>query len=181
MVNRDRKEEPSTSPTHVEASLARRSVATHMRIQNARFGVARCQCGGDGCAFGVFLENFFVANFCDSESAKRVSARVRSSRAMKEICGRRSCCIQEMPVPQGFLACLTRHCWCFSCAQHGEDSTSAVHLFDRAAHLRRRTHQHFLKWHSGFFISLVYSNCSASRIAGCTTLTSHLINGGQHG
>jgi hypothetical protein len=36
------------------------------------------------------------------------------------------------------------------------------------------THQHFLKWASGFFISLVYSNCSASRIAGCTTLTSHL-------
>ena len=36
------------------------------------------------------------------------------------------------------------------------------------------THQHFLKRHSGFFISLVYSNCSASRIAGCTTLTSHL-------
>ena len=134
-----------------------------------------------GRRFGVFQENFFVANFCDSESAQRGFRRVDFARACDRVCMREFSCIQEMPVPQGFLARLTRHCWCFSRARHSEDSTSAVHLFDRAAHLRRRTHQHFLKWHSGFFISLVYSNCSASRIAGCTTLTSHLINGGQHG
>ena len=130
--------------------------------------------GSDRRAFGVFLENFFVARFCDSESAKRAFRRARSTRSHHRVRKRTSCCIQEMPVAQGFLACLTRHCWCFLRAQHREDSSSVVHLFDRAAHLRRRAHQHFLKWHSGFFISLVYSNCSASRIAGCTTLTSHL-------
>ena len=130
--------------------------------------------GLDRHAFGVFLENFFVARFCDSESAKRAFRCARSLRSIDRIRGRRSCCIQEMPVPQGFLACLTRHCWCFLHASRREDSSSRVHLFDRAAHLRRHTHQHFLKGHSGFFISLVYSNCSASRIAGCTTLTSHL-------
>ena len=130
--------------------------------------------GSDRSASGVFLENFFVANFCDSESAKRVFRCAHSTRFLDRVHARRSCCIQEMPVPQGFLACLTRRCWCFSHAHRREDSSSVVHLFDRAAHLRRRAHQHFLKWHSGFFISLVYSNCSASRIAGCTTLTSHL-------
>ena len=130
--------------------------------------------GGDRRAFGVFLENFFVARFRDSESAKRAFRCALSMRSIDRIRKRRSCCIQEMPVPQGFLACLTRHCWCFSRASRREDSSSLVHLFDRAEHLRRHTHQHFLKGRSGFFISLVYSNCSASRIAGCTTLTSHL-------
>ena len=174
MVNRERKTARTTTPTRIDASLSSLSVATHMRIAHARFRRAQRLRGLDRRAFGVFLENFFVANFCDSESAKRDFRRSHSQRSTMRIHERRRCCIQEMPVAQGFLACLTRRCWCFSHVAHREDSTSAVHRIDRAAHLRSHTHQHFLKRHSGFFTSLVYSNCSASRIAGCTTLTSHL-------
>src|SRR5436190_6303395 len=108
MVNRDRKTARTTTPTRIEAPLASLSVATHMRIERARFRRAQRLRGLDRRAFGVFLENFFVANFCDSESAKRVFRRLRSQRSTTRICERRCCCIQEMPVAQGFLACLTR-------------------------------------------------------------------------
>jgi len=123
---------------------------------------------------GVFLKIFLIARFGDSEFAKRVFLRASFSRAMHRVLAREFCCIQEMPVAQGFLARLTRHCLRFLRASLGKDSRSRAHRVDRAEQLRRRSHQHFLKRHSGFFISLVYSNCSASRIAGCTTLTSHL-------
>lgn len=135
-----------------------------------------------GGRFGVFLENFFIAKFCDSESAARVFSCARLSRTIDRSCARENSCNQEVPVPQGFLARLTRDCLRFLRVVHRGDSTRRTHRLDRAAQLRGHTHQHFLKRRSGFFISLVYSNCSASRIAGCTTLTSHLtLLGGQHG
>jgi hypothetical protein len=149
-------------------------VATHMRIETGSIRRRWAASPAVGRDSGVFLKFFLVARFRDSESATRVFCRACFSRAMHRILAREFCCIQEMPVPQGFLAHLTRHCLRFLRASLCKDSRSRAHRIDRAEQVRRRSHQHFLKRHSGFFISLVYSNCSASRIAGCTTLTSHL-------
>jgi len=145
-----------------------------MRIESTSIRPRAVSWRAVGRRFGVFLENFFVAKFCDSESAQRDFHQSRFSFARCRVEVREFCCNQEMPVPQGFLACLTRRCLRFLHAPHRRDSVVRAHRLDRAAQLRSHTHQHFLKGHSGFFISLVYSNCSASRIAGCTTLTSHL-------
>ena len=153
-----------------------------MRIESGSIRRRRAPSRAVGRDSGVFLKKIFVARFRDSEFAKRVFYRACFLRAMHRILAREFCCNQEMPVPQGFLARLTRHCLRFLRASLGKDSRSHAHRIDRAEQLRRRSHQHFLKRPSGFFISLVYSNCSASRIAGCTTLTSHLtLLGGQHG
>ena len=149
-------------------------VATRLRIARASIRPLKTLWRGDRRRFGVFLENFFVAKFCDSESAKRDFRSLHLSFVIKRICARKFSCIQEMPVLIGFAACLTRRRLSFLHAARGEEQASRAHRVDHAAQLRRLTQQHFLKRHSGFFISLVYSNCSASRIAGCTTLTSHL-------
>jgi hypothetical protein len=158
----------------LKSPMAVAVVATHMRIESTSIWLRSARSPAAGHRFGVFLENFFVAKFRDSESVKRVFRRSRFAHARHRALAREFCCNQEMPVPQGFLAYLTRHCLRFLRVPHRRDSTACAHRLDRAAQLRSHRHQHFLKWHSGFFISLVYSNCSASRIAGCTTLTSHL-------
>ena len=149
-------------------------VATRLRIAARAIRPLKTLWRGDRRRFGVFLENFFVAKFCDSESAKRDFRSACLSIAIDGVRAPKFACIREMPILKGFLACLTRDCLRFLLASHRGDSPARAHRLDRAAQLRSHTHQHFLKRHSGFFISLVYSNCSAFRIAGCTTLTSHL-------
>jgi hypothetical protein len=140
------------------------------RHESASRGISRPV----GATFGVILKNFFDAWFGDSTRAEHVFSRLRLSLAINRISTREFCCNQEMPVPQGFLACLTRHCLRFTRVLLRRDSTLCAHRVDHAAQLRSHRHQLFLKRRSGFFILLVYSNCSASRIARCTTLTSHL-------
>jgi hypothetical protein len=174
MVNRSQRASRSARRSSVKASIEHRLLRLHCESRRPRFGRLTTLRRAFWRCFGVFLENFFVARFCDSESAKRDSRCRRFSFAIERVCARKFACFHEMPCFIGFRVHLTGCRLEFlQSARHGR-SSSCAHRVDDAEQLRRLTHQHFLKRRSGFFISLVYSNCSASRIAGCTTLTSHL-------
>jgi hypothetical protein len=81
----------------------------------------------------VFLEKFFVGNFCDFGSESRDSRRLldrgrRTSRVRTEFC-----CNQEMSAPQWFLELLTRYCRRFLCEGLRAAASASTHRIERTA------------------------------------------------